>query len=142
MSYPVDQYTALAKANGQFLLKLTEIARVSGENYAQLGGKAVATYLDQLKELKPGSVPSLASGGVTGLFSEVEKSREASLGKIKAAFDEWQGCCQGVLSQVASPQELTGAVQAWFQPLLTMSASGLEKVKAPTGQTTKVPETV
>lgn len=140
MSYPVDQFTALAKANGQFLLKLTEIARVSGENYAQLGGKAVATYFDQLKELKPGSVPSFASEGVTGLFSDVEKSREASLGEIKSAFDEWQGCCKEVLSQAANPQELTGAVQAWFQPLLTISASGPEKVKAPTGQTAKAAE--
>ncbi len=130
MSYPLDQITALAKANGALVLKFAEIARTGAADYAQIGSKAAALLVDQLKELKPGTVPGFKSDAATSLFSEVEKSREATANKIKAAVDEWQGCCKDVLSQATNQQELTETVQTWFQPLLQTPASEPEKVKA------------
>lgn len=131
MSYPLDQITALAKANGELVLKFAEIARSGGEEYAQIGSKAATLFVDQLKELKPGTVPSFRSDAVTSLFAEAEKSREASVGKLKAAIDEWQGSWKDLFSQATSQQELTGTIQAWFQPLLKKSAAEPEKAKVP-----------
>src|SRR3546814_13424009 len=82
MSYPLDQITALAKANGELVLKFAEIARSGGEEYAQIGSKAATLFVDQFKELKPGTVPSFKSEAVTSLFGEVEKrSEERRVGK-------------------------------------------------------------
>ncbi|MCF8710106.1 hypothetical protein [Rhizorhapis sp. SPR117] len=129
MSYPLDQITALAKANGELVLKFAEIARTGGEDYAQIGSKAATLFADQLKELKPGTVPSFKSEAVTSLFGEVEKSREASVGKIKAAVDEWQDSWKDLLSQATNQQELTDTIQTWFQPLLKTPAAEPEKAK-------------
>src|SRR3546814_18538612 len=71
MSYPLDQITALAKANGELVLKFAEIARSGGEEYAQIGSKAATLFVDQFKELKPGTVPSFKS----------ERSEERRVGK-------------------------------------------------------------
>lgn len=132
MSYPLDQITALAKTNGELVLKFVEIARSGGEEYAQIGSKAATLFVDQLKELKPGTVPSFKSEAVTSLFGEVEKSREASVSKIKAAVDEWQGSWKDLLSQTTNQQELSNAFRTWFQPLTKqVSAAEPEKAKAP-----------
>lgn len=132
MSYPLDQITALAKANGELVLKFAEIARSGGEQYARIGSKAATLFVDRLKALKPGTVPSFRSDAVTSLFGEVEKSREASVGKLKAAIDEWQGSWKDLLSQATSKQELTGTIQAWFQPLAKqVSVAEPEKAKVP-----------
>jgi len=131
MSYPLDQITALAKANGELLLKFAEIVRTGSEDYVQIGSKAATVFVDQLKELKPGTVPSFRSDAATRLLSDIEKSREASVGKIKAAVDEWQGCCKDALSQAAGPQDLTDTIKAWFQPLLNTPPAEPEKAKVP-----------
>ncbi|MAM37715.1 hypothetical protein ACGGKE_18235 (plasmid) [Sphingobium naphthae] len=129
MSYPLDQITALARANGDLVLKFAEIARTDGENYAQIGSKAVTLFVDQLKEFKPGTVPAFRSEAVTSLLNEVEKSREASVGKLKAAIGEWQVSWKDLLSQATDQQELTDSVQAWFQ-LVTKPASVAEPEQA------------
>jgi hypothetical protein len=134
MSTPLDQITALAKANGELVLKFAAIAQSGGEEYARIGSKAAALFIDQLKELKPGTVPSFRSEAATSLFSEVEKSREASVGKLKVAIDEWQGSWKDLLSQATNPQELTDTVRAWFQPLARQaSVTEPEKAKVPAG---------
>ncbi|AHE53559.1 MULTISPECIES: hypothetical protein [Sphingomonadaceae] len=116
MTYPLDQITALARANGELVLKFAEIARTGGEDYAQIGSKATTLFVDQLKELKPGTVPAFRSDGFTSLLGEMEKSREASMSKIKAAVEAWQGSWKDLLSQATGPQELTDSFRTWFQP--------------------------
>lgn len=53
------------------------------------------------------------------------------MSKIKAAVDEWQGSWKDLLSQTTNQRELTGTIQAWFQPLLKKSAAEPEKAKVP-----------
>lgn len=130
MSYPIDQILALAKANGQFAIRLTEIARETGEDYAQLGTRATASFFEQFKELKPGTFPAFTSEGASNLVGDIEKSREEWLAKAKAAFDEWQGSYKDLLSKGAGQQELTQTVKAWFQPLLKVITPEPEPAKA------------
>jgi hypothetical protein len=141
MSYPVEQILALTRVIGQFALKLAEIARTAGQDYAQTGAKATAAFVEQFKELKPGTVPAFNGEGISGLFGDLEKSREESLAKAKAAFDEWQGSYKDLLSQGTGQKELTDAVQSWFQPLLKTFAAEPEKAKAPARAPAKTPET-
>lgn len=131
MTYPFDQFSALGKAHGQFVSALAQIARENGEHYAQISGKAAASLFEQLKDLKPGAVPKFDSEPVTSLFGEIEKSREVSLEKIKSAYDDWQGACQGVFSEaVTGQQQLTGQAQAWLQPLINPGVADAEKAAA------------
>lgn len=57
----------------QAALKFAEIARSGGEDYAQIGSKAATLFVDQFKELKPGTVPSFRSDAVTSLLGEVKE---------------------------------------------------------------------
>jgi hypothetical protein len=132
MSYPLDQITALAKANGELVLKFADIARTGAEDYAQIGSKAATLFVDQLKELKPGTAPSFRSEAVTSLLSEAEKSREVSVGKLKTAIDEWQSSWKDLLSQATNQQQLTDTIHTWFQPLAKqVSVAEPEKAKVP-----------
>lgn len=132
MTYPIDQIVALTKANGQLALKLADIARTAGEDYAQIGGKAVAAFADQCKALKPMTAPAFGGEAVSGLFGEMEKSREASLARTKAAFDEWQDRCRHVFADADAPRELANGVQRWFQPfLMAETASAKAPPRAP-----------
>lgn len=140
MSYPLDQFTALAKANGDLVLRFADIARASGEECAQIGRKAATLFVDQLKELKPGKVPSVTSDAVTSLFSEAEKSREAAASKVKAAIDEWQGSWKDLLSQSTSQQQLTDTMQVWFRPLAGTWAPGAAKPGEASPAPAKVPQ--
>ncbi|MBO9378748.1 hypothetical protein GG804_18420 [Sphingomonas histidinilytica] len=140
MSYPLDQITALARANGELALKFAEIARAGGEECAQIGSKAAALFVDQLKELKPGTVPSLKSEAVTSMFNEAEKSREMAATKFKAAIDEWQGSWKDLLSQATNQQQLTDTLQAWFRPLAKTAATEPAKPSEPARSPAKVPQ--
>lgn len=140
MSYPVDQIVALAKANGQFVLKLAEIARMGGEEYMRIGSKVAAGLVDDLKDIRPGTVPAFQSGNVTGLIGEIDKSRDEAVARMKSAFVEWEGACKDALSQVTDQQKLMDAAQVWFQPLLKMPSTGPDKAKAPTRTAAKTAE--
>lgn len=143
MTSPFEQIASLGKANGQLAVTLASIARDNAETYAKISGQAATAIFDQFKELKPGVVPSFSSEPITGLFGEIEKSREASVAKTKAAFEEWQGCCKDVLSEAAGgQQDLTQSVQSWFQPLFKPIATEQEKaakVPAPAPRTPAKP---
>lgn len=136
MTYPFDQITTLAKANGQLALALAHIARDSTENYAQIGGKAATAIFDQIKALKPGTAPNFSSEPLSGLLGEFEKDREASLAKVRAAFEEWQGVCREALSQAATgQQELIDNARTWFsQQAATAPAEPGKVAKEPPAQ--------
>ncbi|WP_030541432.1 hypothetical protein [Sphingobium sp. DC-2] len=121
MSYPTDQFTALARANGEFALKLAEIVRSSGEDYVEIGRKAAATLSEQVRELKPGSIP-LKPEAAASFFGDLERSREEALAKAKTAFEEWQAVARELVPGTAQQQELAEAVQGWFRPLFKAAA--------------------
>jgi hypothetical protein len=86
-------------------------------------------------------MPVFEGGGISGLFGDLEKSREESLARAKSAFDEWQGSCAGLLTQETGQKEFADAIQFWFQPLLKTVSSEPEKPKAPGRALAKTPET-
>ncbi len=128
MTYPFDQISTLAKANGQLALALAQIARDSTETYAQIGGKAATAVFDQIKALKPGTAPAFSSEPLTGLLGAFEKDREASLAKVRAAFDEWQGVYREAVSQAAAgQQEFVDSARALFAQQTTTSTAQPDK---------------
>ncbi|WP_336965764.1 hypothetical protein [Sphingobium aquiterrae] len=135
MGSPIEQIVAMTKANGRLAAKLAEIARSGGQDCAQIGSKAAATFVDQWKAIKPGTVASFRSDDVMRLFGEIEQSREVSLDRVKAAFDEWQGSWKDLLSQV-------GDQQPWFLSQdKAPAAAAPEKAKAPPRAASKKTET-
>ncbi|CAN5206691.1 hypothetical protein BH10PSE13_BH10PSE13_00510 [soil metagenome] len=113
MTFPVDQFVKLTQANGQFALKLAEIARAGGEDYLRIGSKAVSGLAEQARAATPGATPRADGAGGVNLLSEIEQSREATVAKTKAAFDDWQGAWKDVWSTAADSK---GAIDV-FQNL-------------------------
>lgn len=118
MTFPIDQFLGLTKANGQFALKLAEIARAGGEDYLRIGGKAASSLVDQARSATPGAAPTAnGAGGVTAL-SEIEQSREAAVAKTKAAFDDWRGACKDVWLTAEDSKGAIDMFQSLAQPWL------------------------
>jgi hypothetical protein len=95
MPYPFDQFMGLAKANGELMLKLSEIARASGEAYLRIGASAASSTDDQARAEAPGATTG-NSGGLTYL-SEIEKANEAAIASSKAAIEDWQNALKDIV---------------------------------------------
>ena len=93
--YPFDQFIGLAKANGQLMIKLSEIARASGEAYLRIGASAASSTSDQTRAEAPGATTS-NSGGLTYL-SEIEKANEAAIASSQAAIEDWQNALKDIV---------------------------------------------
>lgn len=118
MTFPVDQFVKLTRANGQFALKLAEIARTGGEDYLRIGSKAVSGLVDQARSAAPGTTPMANGAGGVTVLSEIEQSREDAVAKTKAAFDDWQGAWKDVWSAGGDPKGAIDAFQTLTQPWL------------------------
>lgn len=114
MTYPIDQLLALATANGQLAVKLGEIARETGQDYAQLGAQATSALFAQFKDWKPGTVPPLPEAA-SSLVEAVEKSREAAVDRTRAAVQQWQGSFDALLSPASGQQPWAEAWESWFR---------------------------
>ncbi|MFW2828386.1 hypothetical protein [Sphingomonas sp. ID0503] len=131
MTYPIDQIVALAKANGQLALKFAEIARTAGEQYLQVGSKATAALADQVKDAKPGAVPSFNSEEATNLLAEIEKNRQAALTEARTALTQWQDSYRTLFADASSQQELMNSARALFEPFFRLSAATTDGRAAP-----------
>ena len=120
MTFPVDQFVSLAKANGQLALKLAEIARESGEEYVKISGKAGAQLADKVQTFKPGALPKADSKGVHTLLAQIEKSRAAAMEKAQAALAEWQGTLQEAFETASDRNEGMEAFETLMQPWLNI----------------------
>lgn len=130
MTYPVDQFLGLIQANGQLVLKLSEISRASGSECAELGGKAATEFLERVREMKPGTIPDFRESEATALLKDIEKRREDTITQVKAAFDEWQDAWKKAVTEMGGGQEqLAGTLQDMLQPWL--NASGAAKPARP-----------
>jgi hypothetical protein len=118
MTFPVDQFVKLTQANGQFALKLAEIARAGGEDYLRIGRKAVSGLVDQASSTTPGTIPLANGAGGGAVLSEIEQSREAAVTKTKTAFDDWQGAWKDVWSTAGDSKGAIDAFQSLTQPWL------------------------
>lgn len=121
MTYPIDQIIALARANGELALKLAEIARSAGEQYLQIGSKATAAVADQVKDVKPGAVPTFNSEEARNLFAEIEKNRQAALTEARSALTEWQGSYTALFTDASNQQELFNSARALFEPFFSLA---------------------
>ena len=117
MTYPVDQILHLMKANGQFMLKLADITRSSGQECAQIGTKAASEFANRFKTLQPGKVPGFDSEGAQQILGDMQKVREETLGQVRGVFEEWQGAWSQLLSTDGHKQ-FADNVQGFFTPFL------------------------
>jgi len=132
MTFPVDQFVKLTRANGQFALKLAEIARSGGEDYLRIGSKAVSGLVDQTSSAAPGTTPMANGAGGVTILSEIEQSRKAAVAKTKAAFDDWQGAWKDVWSAGGDPKGAIDVFQSLTQPWLKVfNPSKAETPEAP-----------
>lgn len=128
MTYPIDQLAGLAKANGQFLMKLADIMRSNGESCARLGTKTATEITDHFKTMTPGKAPEAKTEMAKEIVGEMEAMRDATLEKTKAAFEEWQQCWGDVWNEL-SDQKQFGANLDHFKTLLGSWGKAAEAVK-------------
>ncbi len=142
MTYPVDQLTALAKANLNLALKLADVARAGGQESLQLGSKAVGGFAEEAR-----SAMTVANGTAQGgdksaadknaaLLSEFEKVREQMIAQTKAAFGEWQQAWSDAFtaSGAKTGDTFAGLFKPWFAiPTGTPAATSATKAKTASG---------
>lgn len=139
MTFPIDQFMSLARANGQLALKLAEIARTAGEDYLRLGSKTMSGLVDQTGTAASGMVsPANSEAGAT-ILAELEQSREAAVAKSKAAFEDWQAACKDVWASAADTKGATEIFERFTQPWLKVLETA--RTAAPTPATAEVPAT-
>lgn len=130
MTYPVDEMTSLAKANGQLFTALTDIGRSGAQDYFELNRKLVDAYAERLKGAKPGAVAAFDPAIFTDFLGQVEKQRAEALAKTKAALEEWQSAARALVPDDAQRQKLTDTVQSWIQPVLNPLAEAAQAATA------------
>ncbi|WP_454634792.1 hypothetical protein [Bradyrhizobium cenepequi] len=83
MTYPIEQLTALAKANLDLSLRLTEIARTRSQDVFQTGSKAMNDLIARTRDPGiAGDRPNLAAG--------TSKVIEEIITDTKDAIEKWQ----------------------------------------------------
>lgn len=91
MSYPIDQLTALAKANLNLSVRLAEIARRSGQDSFQAATEATNAFGETARsETDPAKRVEALSEKGSGLFGQAGKIREQMFIDTRQAFQEWQ----------------------------------------------------
>lgn len=127
MSYPFDQLTALGGANQQLALKFVDMLRASGQRQASIASHAFSALTEQGEGFTPGAIrfPDL-----TGLFKEIEASRQATIVDAKTAIDDWRENVGTAISAEAGQQQWTNALQAWSQLFVTPFGGSVTKTEA------------
>lgn len=118
MTFPVDQFVSLAKANGEFALKLAEIARESGEEYVRISGQAGSELTEKVKTFKPGTLPKADGEGLKTFLAQIEKSHATAVEKAQAAMAEWQGTLQDAFTAASDRNGGLAAFETLMQPWL------------------------
>lgn len=120
MSYPVDQFAALARANFTLMLKLAEVARSAGQESLQIGNRAAGSFAAEARSSVAKATGN--SDGVSGeqstgaaIFSDMEQVRDHMLTGTRSAFEEWQQTWKDVASSSAG-QGGGDAFAAQFKP--------------------------
>ncbi|MGO3931426.1 hypothetical protein [Rhodopseudomonas pseudopalustris] len=99
MTYPLEQMIGISHANTQLVRKLADIGYSNWEERVRMGGRFTSAFADQFKGLTPGTIPTLKSETVSGLFDDFVQKRTAAFADTKAAWDEWRSCCAEVMSK-------------------------------------------
>ena len=110
MTFPLDQFVAIAGANRQLALKFLDIARTTGARQAAIGAQALGAFLE------PGKFAEVAQ--------EVEQNRLALIAETNAAFEEWQESA----GDLFSPESETAQLSVVFEPLRAFFLSPLQAV--------------
>ena len=123
MPGPIDPFLTLAQANGKFLLKLAEIGRSIGEDYAAIGKQSFASVAEQIRTVQPGQIPQFVAP--TEFLPDIEKRQRYAAEKAKTAYEDWQATWKDVVSKV----EPANGLEA-FQKLMAYWAKPVSPDKA------------
>lgn len=99
MTYPLEQMIAFSHANMQLVRKLSDIGYANWENHVRMGGQFASVFAHQFNGLAPGTIPTITSETISGLFDDLVQNRTAAIANTKAAWDEWRSCCAEVMSK-------------------------------------------
>ncbi|WP_278393002.1 hypothetical protein [Sphingobium yanoikuyae] len=138
MSYPFDQFAAIAGANRQLFMKLLDIARTANERQAQIGSKVAAGFAEQIKEPKAAVTAPLSQVGDT--FKQLEQSRQTVLAEAKSAFEEWRTETGKLISPETGQEQMALALQNWSK-LVLAPFELLSKVSVTQASASGTPET-
>jgi len=131
MSYPFDQWTTVAGANRDLLLKYAEIMRHAGERQASIATHTLAILSPKNGEqAQPVQAPNFS--GFSEIWQEIEQNRQATMEETRAAFKAWQADVGHCFEADAGRQQLAAAFETWTSSLskLWPGAAAGEKGKA------------
>lgn len=103
MAYPFDYFLTCASANNRLAAKLTEAVRENYMDIVRTGQKLLTDIGGQARSLSSpadAAESDARNEAFSALWADIEKSREASLLRIREALEEWQLACQQATTQV------------------------------------------
>jgi hypothetical protein len=115
MSYPFDQFTALAGANQKLGLALADATRAVAERQFQATTQGLAAITGQ-------DGPDKGMESVTRILLETESNRQAWLAESRAAFDAWQDSVLQAVSVEDAQAYFGKAIDAWTRQVPAATA--------------------
>lgn len=106
MSYPFDQFAALAEAHRHLGMALADVTRVAAQRQFQVATHGLSAITGQ----------GDAGKGVeefTRVLRETESNRQAWLAQSRAAYDDWHDSVSHVVSVEDAQLYFVNAMQAW-----------------------------
>jgi hypothetical protein len=129
MSYPIDQLTALTKANFDLALRLGGIARIGGQEMVQAGSKMTNGFAEDARAAllqatgKGGGTAAEAPGKVAAVLADQEQVRAHVLADTRTAVEDWQRAWQ--TAEGTSAGAMPGnAFADLFKPWLSYAPGG------------------
>lgn len=127
MSFPFDQWTALAQANRTLAIRWTEILREAGERQVEIAARSLGSLTAGTPEGQAPALPDLS-----GIFKEVEDNRQHALAQTQAAIEQWRADSTDIVSADAARDQMANLLQTWASPFAApWTAATGSKAKAP-----------
>lgn len=123
MTYPIEQFVTLARANGQLALGLAEIARTGGTQCAEIGRKSFTDALGQFKGLEPGKFPKFSDASARETLAGLEAYRDEALAGTRQAFEEWQAAWAAAFAQTSDASKFAAYFERATSPWLKGAAA-------------------
>lgn len=101
MSYPIDQFASLARANGELALRLAAITRAAGGDWMAAGTRVAEAAFGQVTAPPVDGVPGrvqAAHAHLTAIADELRGKAELHAAELSDALTHWQGAWQAVLT--------------------------------------------
>ena len=130
MSYPFDQFAAVAGANRQLALKCAEIMREAGQRQAAIASRTFELLSAQSAE-KAGAVPLPNIAGFSEKWQEISRNGQACAQDMKGALDDWRAGVGDSLSPGQAQEQAAHVLQLWTSFFTPSQAGDAAAAKAP-----------